>query len=129
MARSYVGEARRRGLGSRRQRIGPILARLAREHADATIDVFLSWYPRLMRPLVRQAIYALLDEPLRATFGYPAPAPLVQPLTRGGLKLAARIIRLLPPRRKPYSRTQDRNRTYPKGYRIETLGATEPIAK
>ena len=37
MARSYVGEARRRGLGSRRQRIGPILARLAREHADATI--------------------------------------------------------------------------------------------
>ena len=37
MARSYVGEARRRGLGRRRDRIGPIVARLAREHADATI--------------------------------------------------------------------------------------------
>ncbi len=37
MARSYVGEARRRGLGSRRERIGPIVERLAREHADATI--------------------------------------------------------------------------------------------
>ena len=37
MARSYVGEARRRGLGSRRQRIGPIVARLAEEHADAAI--------------------------------------------------------------------------------------------
>ncbi len=37
MARSYVAEARRRGLGRRRERIGPIVERLAREHADATI--------------------------------------------------------------------------------------------
>ena len=37
MARSYVGEARRRGIGRRRERIGPIVERLAREHADATI--------------------------------------------------------------------------------------------
>lgn len=37
MARSYVGEARQRGLGSRRERIGPIVARLAEEHADAEI--------------------------------------------------------------------------------------------
>ena len=37
MARSYVGEARRRGLGTRRERIGPIIRRLAEEHADATI--------------------------------------------------------------------------------------------
>ena len=37
MARSYVSEARRRGLGRRRDRIGPIVERLAQEHADATI--------------------------------------------------------------------------------------------
>jgi len=37
VARSYVHEARRRGLGRRRERIGPIVERLAREHADATI--------------------------------------------------------------------------------------------
>ena len=37
MARSYVREARRRGLGRRRERIGPIVERLAAEHADATI--------------------------------------------------------------------------------------------
>ncbi len=37
MARSYIHEARRRGLGSRRKRIGPIVTRLAEEHADATI--------------------------------------------------------------------------------------------
>jgi endonuclease-3 len=37
VARSYVGEAKRRGLGSRRERIGAIVGRLAGEHADATI--------------------------------------------------------------------------------------------
>ena len=36
MARSYVREARR-GLGRRRDRIGPIIERLAEEHSDATI--------------------------------------------------------------------------------------------
>ncbi len=36
MPRSYVGEARR-GLGRRRDRIGPIIERLAAEHADAEI--------------------------------------------------------------------------------------------
>jgi endonuclease-3 len=37
VARSYVGEARRRGLGRRRERMGPIVERLAEEHADARI--------------------------------------------------------------------------------------------
>ena len=37
MARSFVAEARRRGLGTRRERIGPIVERLATEHADAEI--------------------------------------------------------------------------------------------
>jgi endonuclease III len=35
--RSYVAEARRRGLGRRRERIGSIVDRLASEHADAAI--------------------------------------------------------------------------------------------
>ena len=35
--RSYVREARRRGLGRRSERIGPIVERLAAEHADAEI--------------------------------------------------------------------------------------------
>ncbi|GIU95395.1 MAG: endonuclease III [Gaiellaceae bacterium] len=37
MARSYVSEARRRGLGRRRERIGPIIERLAAEYPDAGI--------------------------------------------------------------------------------------------
>ncbi len=37
MARSYVHEARRRGLGRRRERIGPIVERLAEEYPGAGI--------------------------------------------------------------------------------------------
>jgi endonuclease III len=37
VARSYVHEARRRGLGPRRARIGPIVEHLAEEHQDAAI--------------------------------------------------------------------------------------------
>ena len=37
MTRSYVREARRRGLGRRRERIVPIIERLADEHSDAEI--------------------------------------------------------------------------------------------
>jgi endonuclease-3 len=37
VARSYVAEARRSGLGTRRERIGPIVERLAAEHSDAEI--------------------------------------------------------------------------------------------
>ncbi len=37
MARSFVSEARRRGLGTRKQRIGPIIAGLAEAHSDAEI--------------------------------------------------------------------------------------------
>jgi endonuclease-3 len=36
-ARSFVREARRRGIGTRRERIGPIVERLAEAHSDAEI--------------------------------------------------------------------------------------------
>jgi endonuclease III len=42
VARSYVAEARRRGLGRRKERIRPIVDRLAAEHADAAIALRFS---------------------------------------------------------------------------------------
>jgi hypothetical protein len=101
----------------------------SRRVADATIRIFLNWYPAFLRPIVKQAIYALLDDPLREAFRYPAAPAWFKALTLGGLKLGARLIKLLPPRTQPYLRTKDRNLTYPHGYEIEKIGATEPIAE
>jgi hypothetical protein len=37
----------------------------------ATRELFVRWFPRRLAPLVRSAIYALLDDLLREAFGFP----------------------------------------------------------
>src|SRR5262249_26208681 len=86
---------------------------------SATRDLFLSWFPGPLRPVVRQGIYALMDDPLIAAFGFAHPLPGMRRLVSLGLKLRARVLRRLPARRHPHRRTETRPRTYPRGYRIE----------
>lgn len=94
---------------------------------EATVQVFLQWYPNWLRPAARQGIYALLDEPLRQAFGFPpAPAWLRQFLPQG-LKGALAVQRLLPPRRQPYHFTEVANRTYPHGHTLAALGPTHAV--
>jgi hypothetical protein len=94
---------------------------------EATVQIFLHWYPKPLRPAVRQGIYALLDEPLRQAFGFPrAPAALRWLLPRA-LNLSKRVQRLLPPRRSPYHFTEVPNRTYPDGFTLEALGPDRPV--
>ncbi|MBI1917531.1 MAG: DUF2236 domain-containing protein [Planctomycetes bacterium] len=88
----------------------------------ATRDMFASWFPRPLRPLVRPVMHALMDEPLLTAFGFPPPSPLLRQLVNAGLQARARVLRWLPPRRRPYLRTQMWRPTYPRGYRLEHLG-------
>lgn len=88
----------------------------------ATRELFVSWFPRLLRPLMRSAIHALMDEPLLAAFGFQRPSRLMRGLVAGALGLRARLLRWLPPRRRPRLRTEMPRPTYPGGYRIEELG-------
>jgi hypothetical protein len=95
-----------------------------RQIAEATMNVFLAWLPPLpfVHAVARQAVYCLLDAPLREAFGYPAPHPLMAWAVDWGMGLRAALLRHLPPRRTPYRYTQTPNRTYPQGYQIEGLG-------
>ncbi|MGH2995752.1 MAG: oxygenase MpaB family protein [Gaiellaceae bacterium] len=88
----------------------------------ATRDLFVSWFPWLPRRLGHRAIYALLDERLLDAFGFPHPTAAERRAVEGALRARARLVRLLPPRRKPRLRTELRRRSYPSGYRIEELG-------
>src|SRR5579864_8602287 len=85
----------------------------------ATRDMFLSWFPAPLRLLARPAIYALMDDTLIAGFGFPRPSLLMRRLIGAALRLRARALRLLPPRKRPLLRTEMRQRSYPRGYRIE----------
>jgi hypothetical protein len=95
----------------------------------ATRDLFLSWFPRLLHPLVRPAIYSVMDDPLLAAFGFPRPAPLTRRFVTGMLKARARLLRWLPRRRRPRLRTEMKHPSYPTGYRIEDLGPTKQPEK
>jgi hypothetical protein len=88
----------------------------------ATRELFVSWFPRPTAPLVRAAIYALLDDPLLEAFGFPRPSPIMRFLVPKILRLRGRLAGLLPARKRPRLRTEIGHPTYPTGYVIEQLG-------
>jgi hypothetical protein len=98
-----------------------------RRVGEATRDLFLSWFPGPLRPLVRPAIYAMMDDALIAAFGFPRPSRAMRSLVAAALRLRARALRAWPARRRPCLRTEGRPRSYPDGYRIEELGPPPPV--
>lgn len=93
--------------------------------ADAAVQVFLKWYPAHLRPLARQVIYALMDDPLLAAVGFPQPPRGWRWLVRKAFRLRAALVRWMPRRRQPFLLTQTAVRSYPSGYTIEDLGPDE----
>ena len=93
-----------------------------RRVADATVDMFVRWFPGLPLRVGRRAIHALLDEPLLEAFRYPKPPRALRAAVQAGLRARGRAVRLLPPRRRPRVRTTMRHRSYPSGWRVEELG-------
>lgn len=94
-----------------------------RRVADATLDLLAGFYPRPLRPAVRVFSRALMDPPLLRAFGYRDPGPLARRLSTGALRLRARLVALLPARRRPkLVRDLPRIRTYPHGFDLSGLG-------
>jgi len=94
----------------------------------STRDLFASWFPRLVTPVVRYSVYAMLDDAMIAAFGFPSPLPGTRPALRAALALRGRLTRWLPPRTTAHFFTDNRNRTHPKGYRIAELGPPKLVA-
>jgi hypothetical protein len=94
----------------------------SRHVADDTLGLYLSWYPSPLRPLIRPAVLALLDDELLDAFGYRHPPAWLRRALDLALRARARIVARLPRRTKPHLITQRRHRGYPRGYRLEELG-------
>jgi hypothetical protein len=88
----------------------------------ATVNMFAGWGPRVLAPLIRRTIYAMLEDPLIEAFGFPQPSRGMRWLVPATLRLRARLRRWLPARRRPRRRTETTRPSYPAGYRIEQLG-------
>jgi hypothetical protein len=94
----------------------------------ATREMFASWFPRLLQPLVRRSIYALLEDRLLDAFGFPRPSGWWRRLVRSALRSRALALHLLPARRRPLLRTEMKSPSYPQGYRLEEIGPPAPPA-
>ena len=94
----------------------------ARRVGLATRDMFLAWFPGLPKQLGAPAIHALMDEPLLDAFGFPRPPRAVRLAVEAALRSRARVVSLLPPRRRPRLRTGRRTRSYGRRWTLEELG-------
>lgn len=91
--------------------------------SEATLDLMASWYPGPLGAVMRRATVCLMDPPMRAAFGCPAPPAALERAVRGGMRLRGRLVRLLPPRREPrFARQSPNVRGYPRGFRVADLG-------
>jgi hypothetical protein len=91
--------------------------------ADATLELLVSFYPRVLAKPVEVFSRALMDDALLDAFEFEKPSRLVVALARGGLRLRGRLVRFMPPRRKPrYAKDLKRIKTYPGGFIVERLG-------
>lgn len=92
--------------------------------AVATRNLMLSWVlPKPFWRLGAPFIHALIDDSLLDAVGLKPAPKWMQKYVRGSVWLRGRLVRLLPPRRKPRLMTKVYNRTYPNGYTIAELGA------
>lgn len=92
----------------------------------ATRELFASWFPWPLKPLVRRGIHALLDDPLREAFGFPKPGPVMRTLLPAMMRLRARCLHLLPRRKKPVLRTEMSRRSRPCPCPMEMIGPEPP---
>lgn len=96
--------------------------------AQASRDMFLAWFPGLPKRLGAHAIAALMDDRLREAIGFPRPPRPVVRAVEGALRARSRVVRMLPPRRRPKLRTKLGRRSYRNGWRLEALGPMPPDA-
>ena len=92
---------------------------------EATLRIARATAPWPLKPWVRRVTIALMDEPLRQALGMPRqPAALVRAV-KAGLRLRARVLRFVPPRRAAY---HHRPTTYPHGYSLSDIGPASMLA-
>jgi hypothetical protein len=95
-----------------------------RRVGEATIKLFLSWFPALIRPLLKPGVNAMFDELMLNAFGRQNPPAFVRFFVENSLKMRGYSTRCLLPRTKPDFFTDNKLRSYPQGYELRDLGPT-----
>ncbi|MFS8100284.1 DUF2236 domain-containing protein [Lentzea alba] len=108
-----------------------VYAQSNRRIGQYTLDLFCSWYPSVLSPVVSRAVVALLDPLMVRAFGFVSPPAWVGSVGRLALRVRAAVVRRMPVRR-VLKLTSTPNRSYPgypRGYRPSDLGAISSTAR
>jgi hypothetical protein len=89
---------------------------------QATRELFCSWFPSRLRPLVRRGVHALLDEAMLSAFGFPHPTDLERAAVRAALRSRGDLAHALPARATSAFLTGRPSRSHPDGFRVENAG-------
>ena len=98
-----------------------------RRVGESTRDLFLSWFPSFLRPLLKPFVYAMLDERMRDAFGFPHPPQFFTWIATTSLKMRGQLLRLFPPRKQPSFFTDSHQLSYPNGYQLTDLGPSHML--
>jgi hypothetical protein len=93
-----------------------------RRVGESTRNLFLSWFPGFLRPVIKPAVHSLLDETMLEAFGFEHPPQPLGWAVVTSLKIRSSALRLFLPRRKASFFTDAPNRSYPNGYQLAELG-------
>ncbi len=95
---------------------------------ESTLQLFLSWFPAFLRPIVQPFVYAIMDDRMIAAFGFPSPQPWQRSLLEQVLRSRGRLLHYLPPRQTPSFYSDEPQRSYPRGYELTDLGPPEMLS-
>lgn len=93
-----------------------------RRLGQATINLYLSWFPPFLRFLARQILIAIYDDPMLEAFGFARPPKWWRFVIENAMKVRAQVLRRLPARRKAVLFSRSSSRSYPHGYQLSDLG-------
>lgn len=93
-----------------------------RRVGESTINLFLSWFPAVSRPLFKPLVYGMFDDRTIAAFGFTSPSKAVRNFVASSLKVRSYFAKLLLPRSQPDFYTDSKLRSYPDGYELSDLG-------
>ena len=99
-----------------------------RRLAVSLIEVIGSSAPRLVRPLARRCVAAVLGAPLRRALGLPEPSGLTRAGVRAALWSRTALIRLIPPLRRA-GQGHRRLKSYPHGYVLTEVGPVWAVGR
>lgn len=93
-----------------------------RRVGEATRELLVGWFPRPLAPLVRAAVHAMLEPPVREAFGFPRAPRALELAVHLALALRRRALALCPAPRVAGLLPEKRRRSYPAGHEIEGIG-------